>query len=288
MPGVGRVASSWLPPLAWMAIIFAFSAQHGGGHLPDGRGRAAQARARGRLSRADAAARCARCAARASAVAVPAALAAALAYAISDEWHQSFVPGRGATPRDVAIDGIGIALAGARGHAHAPARARRHDARPSSSPSAPSPPAATRSGRLALEHLARRFASIRELDVAGVPARESRRRGARGLGGRGGELVAARARALLRRPRAHAPAARSRHGRAARGAARRRRAAGGLRPGPARGLGRDARVPRARPAPRRGRAGARRRRLRRVPRRRSASPRRRHVSTREELAELRQ
>jgi VanZ family protein len=38
-------------------------------------------------------------------------MAAALAYAISDEWHQSFVPGRGATARDVAIDGIGIALA---------------------------------------------------------------------------------------------------------------------------------------------------------------------------------
>ena len=29
---------------------------------------------------------------------------------------------------------------------------------------------------LALEHLSRRFASIRELDVAGVPARESRSR----------------------------------------------------------------------------------------------------------------
>ena len=40
--------SSWLPPLAWMAIIFAFSSQHGGGHLPASRGRAAQARARDR------------------------------------------------------------------------------------------------------------------------------------------------------------------------------------------------------------------------------------------------
>ena len=49
--------------------------------------------------------------------AVPVAIVAALAYAASDEWHQSFVPGREATPRDVAIDGIGIggaALAGTR------------------------------------------------------------------------------------------------------------------------------------------------------------------------------
>jgi len=36
---------------------------------------------------------------------------AALLYAASDEWHQSFVPGRTATPRDVAIDAVGICLA---------------------------------------------------------------------------------------------------------------------------------------------------------------------------------
>ncbi len=35
----------------------------------------------------------------------------ALAYAISDEWHQSFVDGRRASALDVAIDGMGIALA---------------------------------------------------------------------------------------------------------------------------------------------------------------------------------
>lgn len=34
-----------------------------------------------------------------------------LLYAISDEYHQTFVPGRGGTWRDVAIDGLGIALA---------------------------------------------------------------------------------------------------------------------------------------------------------------------------------
>jgi VanZ family protein len=110
MPGVGRVASSWLPPLAWMAIIFAFSSQHGGGHLP-----AAEVVMRklghmlGYLVLTLLLLRALR---RSGAShAVPAAIAAALAYAVSDEWHQSFVPGRTATPHDVGIDGIGIAVA---------------------------------------------------------------------------------------------------------------------------------------------------------------------------------
>ena len=34
-----------------------------------------------------------------------------LAYACTDEYHQTFVPGREGTPRDVAIDAIGMALA---------------------------------------------------------------------------------------------------------------------------------------------------------------------------------
>jgi VanZ family protein len=110
MPGVPRPASTWLPPLVWLAIIFAFSSRHGGGHLP-----AAEVVLRKlahvteyllltllllrALRRSEVA------------LALPVAIAAALAYAASDEWHQSFVPGRTATPRDVAIDGIGIALA---------------------------------------------------------------------------------------------------------------------------------------------------------------------------------
>jgi VanZ like protein len=35
----------------------------------------------------------------------------ALLYAISDEWHQSFVAGRHASPIDVGIDAVGIVLA---------------------------------------------------------------------------------------------------------------------------------------------------------------------------------
>jgi len=39
-------------------------------------------------------------------------IAIALAYAVSDELHQSFVPGRVGSPVDVAIDALGIGLAG--------------------------------------------------------------------------------------------------------------------------------------------------------------------------------
>jgi hypothetical protein len=35
----------------------------------------------------------------------------AVLYACSDEWHQTFVHGRHGTPVDVAIDGVGIAVA---------------------------------------------------------------------------------------------------------------------------------------------------------------------------------
>jgi VanZ family protein len=39
------------------------------------------------------------------------AAAIAFVYAISDEYHQSFVPGRHGDPLDVAIDSVGIAVA---------------------------------------------------------------------------------------------------------------------------------------------------------------------------------
>jgi VanZ family protein len=110
MPGVPRLASTWLPPLVWLAIIFAFSSRHGGGHLP-----AAEIVLR-KLAHVTEYLILTLLLLRALrrsgvALALPLALAAALAYAASDEWHQSFVPGRTATPRDVAIDAIGIALA---------------------------------------------------------------------------------------------------------------------------------------------------------------------------------
>ena len=42
-----------------------------------------------------------------------AAAAITLAYAVTDELHQSFVEGRNGTPVDVAIDAVGVAIAAA-------------------------------------------------------------------------------------------------------------------------------------------------------------------------------
>jgi VanZ family protein len=44
--------------------------------------------------------------------ALPIAIAIALSYAITDEFHQTFVSGRTGTPRDVLIDSAGILAAG--------------------------------------------------------------------------------------------------------------------------------------------------------------------------------
>jgi VanZ family protein len=110
MPVVARLASTWLPPLAWMAVIFAFSTRHGGGHLPTAE---VVLRKLAHVTEYFVLAALFVRALRRSGVAaaLPLAIAAALGYAASDEWHQSFVPGRTATPRDVAIDAAGIALA---------------------------------------------------------------------------------------------------------------------------------------------------------------------------------
>jgi VanZ family protein len=110
MPGVARLASTWLPVLLWTAVIFTFSSRHGGGHLPVAE---VVLRKLAHVTEYFVLAALLLRALRRSGLdgAVPVAIAAALAYAASDEWHQSFVPGRTATPRDVAIDGAGIALA---------------------------------------------------------------------------------------------------------------------------------------------------------------------------------
>jgi VanZ family protein len=43
--------------------------------------------------------------------AVPLSFAVAVLYAISDEFHQSFVPGRHSDPRDVVVDAAGVLAA---------------------------------------------------------------------------------------------------------------------------------------------------------------------------------
>jgi hypothetical protein len=109
--GLVRGLSLWAPPLALMAVIFALSAQP---DLSSGLGtadlilrkiahmaeygllvflwwRPLSTLASGRT-------------------AIAAAFAISLAYAATDEWHQSFVEGRHGTPVDVVIDAVGMSV----------------------------------------------------------------------------------------------------------------------------------------------------------------------------------
>lgn len=102
----------WLPPLALMAVIFWFSAQadlNSGLGLIDLIGRKIiHATEFGLL--AFLWWRALRTVIRDPARAIAAAAAIALAYSISDEFHQRYVSGRHGTPVDVLIDSVGIAL----------------------------------------------------------------------------------------------------------------------------------------------------------------------------------
>ncbi len=102
----------WAPPLALMALIFVFS------HQPDLSSGLGVWDVIGRkvFHAAEYALLCvlwwralAGVTARDRAFAAAAALS--LAYAVSDEVHQSFIEGRHGTPVDVAIDSVGIAAA---------------------------------------------------------------------------------------------------------------------------------------------------------------------------------
>jgi VanZ family protein len=102
-----RLTTTWLPPLALMALIFFLSAQP---DLNSGLGtidligrKIVHATEYGLLTflwwRA--------------LKSIPAAAAIAIAYACTDEFHQHFVHGRHASPLDVLIDATGVALASA-------------------------------------------------------------------------------------------------------------------------------------------------------------------------------
>ena len=109
-----RLASLLLPPLLVMAGIFILSAQpssgdHGTmdvlvrklGHVTE---YAVLTLCWWRALRGLGVARDAR-------TAIGLAVAIALAFSISDEFHQTFVDGRHGTPVDILIDGVGISLA---------------------------------------------------------------------------------------------------------------------------------------------------------------------------------
>jgi len=102
----------WAPPLALMAVIFFFS------HQPDLSSGLGVWDTIGRkiFHAAEYALLCvlwwrALAGVTTPRRAVAAAAALSLAYAVSDEVHQSFVEGRKGTPLDVAIDSAGIAAA---------------------------------------------------------------------------------------------------------------------------------------------------------------------------------
>jgi VanZ family protein len=105
----------WVPPVLWMGAIFTLSAQPALPHHPDTLLdlvlkkaahvieygilavllRRALSRGRGALSRS----------------ALVIAFLVSVLYAASDEYHQTFVPGRNGTPVDVGIDAVGALVA---------------------------------------------------------------------------------------------------------------------------------------------------------------------------------
>jgi VanZ family protein len=108
------LAVLWAPPIALMAVIFVLSAQpdlnSGLGTLDTILRKLAHMAEYGllvfllwRALRASVPDR----------PAVAVALALGVLYAVSDEWHQSFVEGRHGTPVDVLIDSVGMAAVAA-------------------------------------------------------------------------------------------------------------------------------------------------------------------------------
>ncbi len=100
-----RFAVVWLPVLVWAALIFALSS------IPSlGTGLGTWDLILRKLAHVGEFAVLAGLLLRALERELPAALVA-VAYAASDELHQHFVPGRAASPVDLAIDSVGV-LAG--------------------------------------------------------------------------------------------------------------------------------------------------------------------------------
>lgn len=101
---VPRVVSLWLPVVAWAALIFVLSSVEtldtglgGFDYAVRKLGHMAEYAVLGLLLT------------RALGRPLPAFLLG-VAYAVSDEVHQHFVPGRHGTPIDVAIDAVGVAV----------------------------------------------------------------------------------------------------------------------------------------------------------------------------------
>jgi VanZ family protein len=101
---VPRVVSLWLPVVAWAALIFVLSSFE----TPDVGSGGVDYVVR-KLAHLMEYAVLGALLMRATGRELPAFLLGAV-YAASDEVHQHFVPGRHATPVDVAIDAVGVAV----------------------------------------------------------------------------------------------------------------------------------------------------------------------------------
>ncbi len=117
MRRIVRDASYWLPPLAWMGLIYVLSDQPDLPHAPGPwldmvLKKGAHAGAYGilawlylRILRHRAGAR------RSGRTLRVVSIALAVMYALSDEYHQTFVPGRNGNWLDVAVDSVGAVSA---------------------------------------------------------------------------------------------------------------------------------------------------------------------------------
>jgi VanZ family protein len=100
----GSVVRLWLPVVAWAALIFALSS------VPDlGTGLGGWDLVLRKLAHAAEYAVLGALLLRATAR-PGAAFVLGTLYAVSDELHQSFVPGRAGSPLDVALDTVGVAI----------------------------------------------------------------------------------------------------------------------------------------------------------------------------------
>jgi VanZ family protein len=106
---VRRTLQYWAPLAAWMLVIFALSSQPRVPYQDDVPDWVSHATAY--LVLAVLAARAFGAGANPELRVAAFVFAFCVAYGISDEWHQSYVPGRHADPWDVVKDGVG-ALAG--------------------------------------------------------------------------------------------------------------------------------------------------------------------------------
>ena len=111
MTAVGRALLGWMPAILWGAVIFALSAQPTLPNPASVGDKQAHAFAYGLLALLCLMALAGWRWRRIASASLLGAFVIAVLYGVSDEFHQSFVPGRSPDVADVAADAMGAALA---------------------------------------------------------------------------------------------------------------------------------------------------------------------------------